>query len=323
MTEVELVSPFVLEYAYKRSLGPVLSRFFTALRDRRIVGVRTKAGRVLAPPVEYDPQTGESVEDFVTVGPKGTVTTWCWVSEAISTHPLDKPFAWALIRLDGADTAMLHALDAEEADISTGMRVQPRWRPEPRGHITDIECFEAIDTQQGQGANHQESTENLEAVTRFKSPTRLEYTVTAGGVTADFLRGILNRELIGKRCPQCSKVYIPPRGSCPTCGVPTTEAVAIGERGTITTFSVVRIPFEGQMLQPPYACAHIVLDGADVPLLHIVGDCDVDDVRMGMRVEAVWADELLPTLASVLYFRPSGEADADYASYRLHVEGSE
>lgn len=146
-------------------------------------------------------------------------------------------------------------------------------------------------------------------VTVLRTPTRLNYEVTAGAVTARFLTGILDKNLIGQRCPACRKVYIPPRGSCPTCAVPTTEAVPVGPRGTVTTFSVVRLPFEGQILPPPYACAHVVLDGADVPLLHIVGDCDVDTVRIGMRVEAVWAPVVEATLASVRYFRPVDEPD--------------
>ena len=148
MTEVReengvLTAPHVLEYPYRRSVGPVLGRFFTALRDGKLVGVRTKQGRVLAPPAEYDPETGAAVSDqFVDVGPGGVVTTWSWVTRPRAKQPLDRPFAWALIRLDGADTAMLHAVDAgDPSRMKTGMRVVPRWRAERTGVITDIECF--------------------------------------------------------------------------------------------------------------------------------------------------------------------------------------
>jgi uncharacterized OB-fold protein len=139
-----LTAPHVLEYPYRRSVGPVLGRFFTALRDGKLVGVRTRQGRVLAPPAEYDPDSGAAVTDqFVDVGPGGVVTTWSWVPRPRAKQPLDRPFAWALIRLDGADTAMLHAVDAgEPSRMRTGMRVAPRWRAERVGHIADIECFE-------------------------------------------------------------------------------------------------------------------------------------------------------------------------------------
>lgn len=136
----------VLEYPYRRSLGPVLGRFFTSLRARRIEGVRSADGRVLVPPEEYDPETAAPLSDFVEVGPEGTVETWCWVSRPRAGQPLDRPFAFALIRLDGADTALLHAVDAvEPARMRTGLRVRPRWAAEPRGGILDIECFEPVE----------------------------------------------------------------------------------------------------------------------------------------------------------------------------------
>ncbi len=137
-----LTAPHVLEYTYTRSVGPVIGRFLGALRERRILGVRTANGRVLVPPQEYDPETGDAVGEFVEVGPAGTVTTWAWVSEPRPKHPLQRPFAWALIRLDGADTALLQAVDAgAEVAMSTGMRVRVRWRGETAGEIQDIACF--------------------------------------------------------------------------------------------------------------------------------------------------------------------------------------
>jgi uncharacterized OB-fold protein len=142
--ETSLTAPHVLEYEYTRSVGPVIGRFLGGLRDRKLLGVRTADGRVLVPPQEYDPNTGAAVtDDFVEVGPSGTVVTWAWVGRPRPKHPLQRPFAWALVRLDGADTAMLHAVDAEdEARMSSGMRVRIRWRDETAGEIHDIACFE-------------------------------------------------------------------------------------------------------------------------------------------------------------------------------------
>jgi uncharacterized OB-fold protein len=140
---VTFTAPHIVEYAYRRSVGAVLSRFFTGLRERKLVGSRTRGGRVLVPPCEYDPETGESVTEIVDVGPGGVVTSWAWVHKPSAKHPLAHPFAWALVRLDGADTGMLHAVDAgSESRMQTGMRVQPRWRKQTAGEIRDIECFE-------------------------------------------------------------------------------------------------------------------------------------------------------------------------------------
>jgi hypothetical protein len=138
-----LSAPYVLEYTYTRSTGPVIGRFLTGLRDGAIVGVRTAGGKVIVPPTEYDPETGAALGEFVDVGDAGVVTSWGWIAEPRRYQPLGRPFAWALIRLDGADTAMLHAVDAgSETAMRTGMRVVVRWAEERKGSIRDIECFE-------------------------------------------------------------------------------------------------------------------------------------------------------------------------------------
>src|SRR5262252_7214769 len=120
-----LRAPLEIGFDYTRSLGPVLSQFMTGLARRRILGSRGADGRVHAPPFEYDP---------VTFAPAG---------EPLEGQPLAHPFAWALIRLDGADTAMLHAVDAgSAAAMRTGLRVRARWAESPAGHIRDIACFD-------------------------------------------------------------------------------------------------------------------------------------------------------------------------------------
>ena len=132
-----------LEYPYTRSVGKVIGTFLAGLRDGRILGTRRAGGEVLVPPSEFDPVTAETLTEMVDVGDAGVVTTWAWVEEPRAKHPLQAPFAWALVRLDGASTAMLHAVDAgSEGAMKTGMRVKARWRPERKGMITDIECFE-------------------------------------------------------------------------------------------------------------------------------------------------------------------------------------
>jgi uncharacterized OB-fold protein len=146
MAETEVLrAPHVLEFPYKRSVGPVIGEFLTGLRDGKILGARTKSGKVVVPPTEYDPFTGEDVEKkLVEVGPGGVLKSWGWTDHPKDDQPLERPFAWALIELDGATTSMLHALDAgSEARCETGMRVTARFRPESErvGRIADIECF--------------------------------------------------------------------------------------------------------------------------------------------------------------------------------------
>lgn len=139
-------APLVLSYPYSRTLGPTYSRFLSGLRDRRIEGTRGADGRVHVPPVEFDPVTGAACDEWVEVGDAGTVLTWCWQPAPVDGNPLDRPFAWALVQLDGASGGLLHAVDAGRPDaLRTGARVRVRWAPERSGSITDVACFELFE----------------------------------------------------------------------------------------------------------------------------------------------------------------------------------
>jgi uncharacterized OB-fold protein len=274
----------------------------------------------MVPPLEYDTD-GAATGDPVAVGPGGVVTTWAWVSQPLRNHPLNHPFAWALVRLDGADTAMLHSVDAGSPDVMrTGMRVEPRWRAERTGSIRDLECFVPSDSTPV-GKTPEQPTEPGPPVVVFPAPVRLDYTVTAGRNLSTYLRALASRRIVGGRCPECQKVYLPPRGSCPTCGVPATTEVEIADRGTVTTFCIIRIPFDAAPFPPPYAAVSILLDGADMPIFHLVRGIVLEEVRMGMRVHAVWVPdaELAPTLRSIRWFEPSDEPDAGFEKYARHL----
>ena len=129
-----LSAPVTVAFDYTRSTGPVLGRFLSGLRDGVVVGGRTSDGKVVVPPPEFDPVTHAAIDDFVEVADTGTVTSWTWVPEPVKGQPFDRPFAFVLVTLDGADAPLLHALDvASPADVATGMRVRVRWRAERVG----------------------------------------------------------------------------------------------------------------------------------------------------------------------------------------------
>jgi uncharacterized protein len=136
-----------LEFPYSRTLGPVTGAFMAGMRDGRLLASRTATGRVLVPPLEHDPDTGEAVEpDLVEVGPEATVQSWTWVTEPTPRQPLDRPFAFALVTPDGADTAMVHVVDVDGPErMATGMKVSARWRDERRGRIDDIEAWVPVE----------------------------------------------------------------------------------------------------------------------------------------------------------------------------------
>jgi uncharacterized OB-fold protein len=140
-----LSQAFELGYTYTRSTGPVVGRFLTGLKNRKIFGNRASDGRVIVPPMEYDPDTAAELRNFVEVGQQGEIVSFAWVKEPREAHPLQQPFAWAMIRLDGADIPMIHCVAAKaEEEVATGARVQAVWAEETRGYISDIRCFELV-----------------------------------------------------------------------------------------------------------------------------------------------------------------------------------
>ena len=145
MTDVQVLSaPHFMEFPYTRSTGPMVGAFLTGLRDKRVLGVKDSTGRVVVPPPEYDEKTAATLpaDDLIEVGSEGVVTSWSWNPKPRAGQPFEQPFAWALVQLDGADTGLLHALDAPRESIRTGMRVRIRWADETVGFINDIACFE-------------------------------------------------------------------------------------------------------------------------------------------------------------------------------------
>jgi uncharacterized OB-fold protein len=318
VTSVEpLSAPIALSFDYTRSLGPTFGAFMTGLAERRIVGVRVSDGRVVVPPVEYDPLTHEAVTQFVDVADEGSVVSWSWQPEPLPGQPLDRPFAWAMVLLDGADTPMLHALDAPHDSVHTGMRVRARWAPERAGNVRDVLCFEPA----AEPAASAEPAGPVEPVSMAISPISLEVQHSASVQETRYLLGLKDGRLLGQRCPVCRKVYIPPRGACPVDGVPTEEEVELPDRGIVTTFCIVNVPFMGQRIPIPYVAAYVLLDGADIAFLHLILDCPAEDVRMGMRVQAVWKprEEWEYSLQNITHFRPTGEPDAEYESFKEHL----
>ena len=301
-----------IRFPYKRSLGPVTGAFMTALTEQRFLGIRS-GDRVLCPPREWDPDTAAdlSADDLVEVGPAGTVESWTWVATPSAAHPLDRPFAFALIRLDGADTALLHAVDAGTPDaMATGLRVAPRWKTERVGHITDVEAFVPGETPEGGGgAGVAEPVTMMDydaAITYTTPVTRNEQRAEAANAEGRFL---------GLECPVCKRVYLGGRGFCPIDALelgPEHE-VDLPQRGTITNYTIIEpVQYPGQTETEPFARVHVLLDGSDVILgYQPVVEFPVGDVRIGARVAAVWNDTKVASGGAIELdgWIPTGEPD--------------
>lgn len=318
MADQVLSAPLVLEYPFTRTTGPIIGAFLTGLREGAVLGVRRSDGTVMCPPLEYDPETAEELDELVPVGTAGTVTTWTWNGEPRPQQPFERPFAWAMIALDGADTPMLHAVFVDGPDqMHTGMRVEVVWRETREGHIADIAGF--VPASAATAAAPAGLPEGVEQVQSVRTPIRMEYTYTPGRALSTYLRAMKQKRILGDQCPDTGQVFVPPRGVSSVAGKPTLpDLVELPAAGYVESFNITRVPIKMRPdLTPPYVSAWIVLDGASVGFIGLVMNIEPEDVRIGMRVRAVWKpDEALEESAqNILGWEPSGEPDEVIVDY--------
>jgi uncharacterized OB-fold protein len=298
---------YTLEYPYTRTVGPVVGKFLTGVRDGRLFGIRCRS-RVICPPIEFDPETGETLaHDFVEVGPGGVVESWTWIAEPTRKHPFQQPFAFALIRLDGADTALVHAVDAPGPDaMSAGMRVRAQYRDERKSAITDVYFV----PEAGSRPSFVPAGEGQVKITDHLISLVYEEPLTAA--RERYAQGLLAGRFIGQKSPASGKVFVPSSGYDPLERVLMTEAddVELPLTGTVVGFTVITpVQYYGQKETEPYIRASVLLDGADTPLgQQDIRDIPVAEFRVGLRVRA--------------QFRPPAQRNLDELSNRWAGTGS-
>ena len=144
MAEEELVYHGRIKVPYTWSVGEYGSRFFHELMEKRKIWA-TKClacGKVFLPPRKTCPDCFIRIREWIEVGPKGNVVTFTIVRYSAQQHPVPTPFAIGIIKLEGADTAMVHLIGGVEIDeICSGMRVEPVFSEEKRGNLLDIAYF--------------------------------------------------------------------------------------------------------------------------------------------------------------------------------------
>lgn len=156
-----------------------------------------------------------------------------------------------------------------------------------------------------------------EPVKYVETTVRLPYHYVAGDYRARYLAALKDKRILGSRCSKTGKVFVPPVVASPESFAPCDEFVELPGHGVITTFCVVNIPVIGRNIDVPYVAASVALDGADISMYALIQECRPEDVRMGMRVEAVWKPdgERQGSHEDIQYFRPTGEPDAPLESF--------
>ena len=177
-------------------------------------------------------------------------------------------------------------------------------------------------------------TESTEPDPRFmEQMVDLEYRIVVSPTAKRFAQSMADGKIIGHKCPSCGKVYVPPKGYCPMCVVETSDKdeVAIADQGTVASFTILTpIQYRGQKEKDDYALANILLDGASgtVGQQRFAG-VTTAEVRMGMRVKAIWNppeergggdDPRGWGLGEAIkHWEPNGEPDAPFETYREHM----
>lgn len=154
---------------------------------------------------------------------------------------------------------------------------------------------------------------DLEPIGLIDAPIYHKYHASSSRAITPFLHAIKRGELMGHLSSATGKVLFPPLGACPESGEPTSQPVILKDSGTVIGFTTVHLPIPGSKLIPPFTVANILLDGADQACSHLISECDLNDVAIGMRVQAVWRpeEEWDFGLENIEYFKPTGEALVD------------
>jgi uncharacterized OB-fold protein len=290
-----------IQLPYTLTTGKAASIFLAELANQKIVGSRCPScGGIAVPAQDFCAACGEALSDFVEVAPTGELTGFTETADGVL----------GMIRLDGTDADFVHRLlDAGLGDLEVGQRVEARWADEATGNVLDIEGFVASEAAPGADPKPI-ADERAEPVLEQAYDLRLDYDHAFGPYFGTLFDGIAtNRRIQGVRCPECECVLVPPREYCDTCFVRTAEWVDVEDTGKIKAFSIIYLEFVGQVREPPYVYAEIVLDGAATRLIHSIGGIEVEEAKerlhTGMSVRAVWKDaEPTGSLEDIEHFEP-------------------
>jgi uncharacterized OB-fold protein len=132
---------------FQYDAGAVRSRFLTEIRDnRKIVGIKCpQCGTVYVPVRSVCTKCFVNMSDYVDVGQTGTLTTYAIVYRDEPYYPVKAPFVYGIIKLDGADTGLVHFIsETDLQQVKVGMRVGPVYKDERVGSILDIKYFKPV-----------------------------------------------------------------------------------------------------------------------------------------------------------------------------------
>lgn len=139
----------------------------------------------------------------------------------------------------------------------------------------------------------------------YEGQVYIPNTYSAGALGTRVLGSLRDKKrIMGMRCPECRRVYVPPRATCRDCFGKLEDWVEIDGRGTLQSYTVVSERNSCQPVEPPLIYGIIALDGADNGFVHMLGGVEAEALRIGLRVEAVFRNERKGSILDIKYFKP-------------------
>ena len=138
---------------YNYALGKLAVKFFEELKkNKKIFGSKCpKCGKVHMPPrgVCAECFVQMTLKDMVELPPRGTLEGFTVVNYPF-TDPTTGglrpfPYGYAIFKLDGADTYMMHFVDeTDPSKLKIGQRVEAVFKEKREGNIGDIPYFKIM-----------------------------------------------------------------------------------------------------------------------------------------------------------------------------------
>lgn len=143
-------------------------------------------------------------------------------------------------------------------------------------------------------------------VPRASIPFNPVFAWSVGNWMEHFFDGMKEGKLRASKCPDCGRVFLPPRMVCERCFAKAEEWVEVPDTGTVESFTEAHVKLADNGTLEDLGKAEIIAmvkhDGADTC---VVGRLEGASAEVGMRVKAVLdpaAENFLDLLAG---YRPA------------------
>jgi len=139
---------------------------------------------------------------------------------------------------------------------------------------------------------------------------KFEYAYDCGIGYGRYFAELKKGRIVGTKCKRCDRILLPARYFCEWCWRPTDEWVYLEDTGTVNTFSICYTDWLARRIKEPELPAMIEIDGSGgVAIMGKLGEVEPKEIRIGMRVKAVWKPEgeRIGAITDIKYWEPLKE----------------